>query len=77
MGAISESVKSISELEAAFLRAKKSTKTYVITIKTDGYEWLEGSAFWESPTLEVFKSENQEKAYKEHIEGKKKQRQGI
>ena len=53
MGAETETVISTSELEAAFLRAKKSNKTYVIALKTHGYEWLEGTAFWESPTLEV------------------------
>ncbi len=44
MGANGETVKSISELEAAFKRAKESDKTYVISMKTDGYEWLEGTA---------------------------------
>ena len=77
MGAISENVKSISELESAFKRAKKSVKTYVITIKTDGYSWLEGSAFWDSPTLEVFNNENQKQAYAEHLKGKNKQRKGV
>ena len=77
MGATSEIVSSISELEIAFKRAKKSNKTYVIVIKTDGYEWLKGSAFWESPTLQVYKSKNQVKAYKENLAGKKKQRKGI
>ena len=77
MGALSETVKSISDLEAAFKRAKKSNKTYVISIKTDGYEWLRGSAFWESPTLEVFSTDNQKKAYEEHISGKNKQRKGV
>jgi len=77
MGALSETVKSISDLEAAFNRAKKSDRTYVISIKTDGYEWLKGSAFWESPTLEFFSSENQKKAYEEHISGKNKQRKGV
>ena len=52
MGANGETVSSTSELEAAFLRAKKSDKTYVISLKTDGYQWLDGTAFWESPTLE-------------------------
>ena len=51
MGANSEHVNSINELENAFKRAKKSKKTYVISIHTDGYQWLEGSAYWESPTL--------------------------
>ncbi len=77
MGANGESVKSISDLEAAFKRAKESDKTYVISILTHGYEWLEGSAFWESPTLEVHSSEGNKKAYKEFIEGKNKQRKGI
>ena len=51
MGAKSEEVSSISELEEAFKRAKKSDVTYLISIKTHSYEWLEGSAYWESPCL--------------------------
>ena len=41
MGAETETVTSTSELESAFLRAKKSNKTYVIALKTHGYEWLD------------------------------------
>ena len=59
------------------MRAKKSNKTYVISIKTDGYEWLEGTAFWESPTLEVSSRDENKKAYQEHQEGKNKQRKGV
>ena len=77
MGADGEHVKSISELENAFKRAKKSKKTYVISIQTDGYQWLEGSAYWESPTLSLPKTEENKKALKEHLEGKKKQRKGV
>ena len=78
MGAEAENVESIAELEQAFKRAKKSDKTYVISIKTDGYEWLEGTAFWESPTLqENFGSEENKKAYEEFIKGKEKQRRGV
>ena len=78
MGAEAENVKSITELEQAFLRAKKSDKTYVICIKTHGYEWLEGTAFWESPTLqENFCSEENRKAYEEYKKGKEKQRRGV
>jgi 3D-(3,5/4)-trihydroxycyclohexane-1,2-dione acylhydrolase (decyclizing) len=77
MGAETETITSTSELEAAFLRAKKSNKTYVIALKTHGYEWLEGTAFWESPTLEVPSTENNKKAYEEHKEGKEKQRKGV
>ena len=77
MGANGETVTSTSELEAAYLRAKKSDKTYVISIKTHGYEWLEGSAFWESPTSEIHTSEANKVAYKDFTEGKKKQRKGV
>ena len=77
MGANGETVTSTSELEAAFLRAKKSDKTYVISLKTDGYEWLEGTSFWESPTSEIHTTEENKKAYADFAEGKKKQRKGI
>ena len=77
MGANGETVTSTSELEAAFLRAKKSNKTYVISLKTDGYEWLEGTSFWESPTSEVHTTEENKKAFADFVEGKRKQRKGI
>ena len=77
MGANGETVKTTSELEAAFKRAKESDKTYVISMLTHGYEWLEGSAFWESPTLEVHSTDGNKKAYEEFIEGKNKQRKGV
>ena len=77
MGAKSEEVGSINELEEAFKRAKKSNVTYVISIKTHSYQWLEGSAYWESPTLEIPTTKENEKALKLHKEGKSKQRQGV
>ena len=77
MGANGETVKSISELEAAFKRAKESDKTYVISMKTDGYEWLEGTAFWESPTLQVDNTKGKKSALNEFLEGKNKQRKGV
>ena len=77
MGANAETVTSTSDLEAAFLRAKKSDKTYVISVKTDGYEWLEGTSFWESPTSEIHTTEGNKSAYSDFIEGKRKQRKGI
>ena len=77
MGANGETVSSTSELEAAFLRAKKSDKTYVISIQTDGYKWLDGSAFWESPTLEIPSTDENKVAYKQFIDGKNKQRKGV
>ena len=77
MGADGEKVNSLSDLEQAFSRAKKSKKTYVISIKTHGYEWLEGTAFWDSPTLEDPITEENKNASSEHIVGKKKQRKGV
>ena len=77
MGANGETVTSTSELEAAFKRAKESQKTYVISIKTHGYEWLDGTAFWESPTLEVHSTAENKKAYEEFLSGKKDQRKGV
>ena len=77
MGAKSEEVSSISELEEAFKRAIKSDVTYLISIKTHSYEWLEGSAYWESPTLEMPSTKENEEALKLHKEGKSKQRQGV
>ena len=77
LGATSEEVSSIADLEKAFERAKKSKKTYVISIKTHAYQWLEGSAYWESPTLELPTTKENKKALEEHRAGKSKQRQGI
>ena len=77
MGAKSEEVSTITELEEAFKRAKKSKVTYVISIKTHSYQWLEGSAYWESPTLEIPKTKENKEALKLHNEGKAKQRQGV
>ena len=72
-----EHVNSISELEEAFKRAKKSDVTYVISIKTHAYQWLEGSSFWDSPTLEIPTTEENKEAIKLYKEGKSKQRQGV
>ena len=67
----------LPELEAAFKRAKDSVKTYVIAIKTHGYEWLEGTAFWESPTLQDPITEDNKKALSDFETGKNKQRKGV
>ena len=77
LGATGEEVDSIADLEKAFERAKKSKKTYVISIKTHAYQWLEGSAYWESPTLELPTTKENKKALEEHRVGKSKQRQGV
>ena len=77
MGANAETVNSTSELEAAYKRAKESDKTYVIVIKTHGYEWLEGTAFWESPTLQDPITKENKEALDDFKDGKDKQRKGV
>lgn len=77
LGANAETVSSTSELEAAYKRAKDSNKTYVIVIKTHGYEWLEGSAFWESPTLQDPITKENKDALADFQGGKEKQRKGV
>ena len=63
--------------EEAFKKAKKSEVTYVISIKTHANKWVEGSAFWDSPTLEIPSTDENKEALKLHKDGKSKQRQGI
>ena len=77
MGANAETVNSTSELEAAYKRAKESDRTYVIVIKTHGYEWLEGTAFWESPTLQDPITKENKEALDDFKDGKDKQRKGV
>ncbi len=74
MGAMSETVTSIDELEEAFGRAKAADRTYVIALVTDAYSWTEGGSFWEVGVPEVSELEGVRNAKAEMIEGKKAQR---
>ncbi len=53
MGAGSESVTSIPELQAALGRARASDRTYLIALQVDAYSWTEGGAFWQVGVPEV------------------------
>jgi len=53
MGALSETVSSIDELEAAFERARAAARTTVIALVTDAYSWTEGGSFWQVGVPEV------------------------
>lgn len=53
MGAESENVNSIEELEAAIIRARVSDRTYVIALRTHPYEWMEGGSWWDVGMPEV------------------------
>ncbi len=53
MGAIAERVRSISELEQAFLRAKAADRTTAIVIEVQAQEWTPGGAWWDVGVPEV------------------------
>jgi 3D-(3,5/4)-trihydroxycyclohexane-1,2-dione acylhydrolase (decyclizing) len=76
MGALSETVTSIDELEAAFGRAKAADRTYVIAMVTDAYSWTEGGSFWEVGVPEVSELESVAEAKSEMDAGKQNQRIG-
>jgi 3D-(3,5/4)-trihydroxycyclohexane-1,2-dione acylhydrolase (decyclizing) len=76
MGAISETVGSIDELETAFARARKSDRTHVIVIKTSPNDWTEGGSFWEVGVPTTSHRPEVIKAGEVMREGKKQQRIG-
>lgn len=74
MGATSESVASIAELEQAFKRAKSSTNSYIITIDTDPYITTDnGDAWWDVAIPEVSESDTINKALESYQSNKTKQ----
>jgi 3D-(3,5/4)-trihydroxycyclohexane-1,2-dione acylhydrolase (decyclizing) len=76
MGCLSETVTSISELEAAFGRARGADRTYVIAIRTSAYDWTEGGAFWEVGVPDVSERESVRAARAAMSTGKGDQRVG-
>ena len=56
-------------------------KLIIIVCDNGGFavinKWVEGSSFWDSPTLEIPTTKENEEALKLYKEGKNKQRQGI
>ena len=79
MGATSETIHSMAEFDDAFLRAKASKRTYVISLKVDAYEgWTkEGHAWWEVGTPEVSKSSRVLDAHKDWESERHRQRRGV
>jgi 3D-(3,5/4)-trihydroxycyclohexane-1,2-dione acylhydrolase (decyclizing) len=53
MGAESETVTTIEDLEAAIGRARAADRTYVIAIRTHPYEWMDGGSWWDVGMPEV------------------------
>jgi 3D-(3,5/4)-trihydroxycyclohexane-1,2-dione acylhydrolase (decyclizing) len=78
MGAHSESVATIEEFEAAFLRAKAADLTYVIEIKVDPYAWTSaGGAWWEVGMPQVSDRPEVLAAAGELELGRDRQRRGV
>lgn len=77
MGAKTQTVSTVAELEQALERAKAADRTYVVVIKTDPITWTPGDAWWDVGVPAVSEREQVRKASAEHAEGKKKQRLGI
>ena len=77
MGALSEHVRSLGDLEAALERAKRADRTSVIVIDTDAYSWTPGDAWWDVGVPEVSSSEKVRAARADHMAAKKKQRLGV
>lgn len=69
MGATSEHVKTIEELEAALQRAKASPKAYVVVIDTDPYPSTpDGGHWWDVAVPEVSDREEVNAAHANYIE---------
>ena len=77
LGATSEKVVSIAELEAALGRAKASDRTYVITIETDPVAaTAEGGAWWEVAVPEISERREVNAAREAYAAATKRQRSG-
>jgi 3D-(3,5/4)-trihydroxycyclohexane-1,2-dione acylhydrolase (decyclizing) len=75
LGALSENVKTIRELEAAMKRARAADRTYVVAIETDPDRTTkEGGWWWEVAVPEVSDREDVRKARAAYEDGKRKQK---
>ena|ERR1700736_1847205 len=74
MGALSENVKTIPELDAAMKRARAAARTYVICIETDPNRTTqEGGWWWEVAVPEVSDRKEVRKAREAYVEAKERQ----
>jgi 3D-(3,5/4)-trihydroxycyclohexane-1,2-dione acylhydrolase (decyclizing) len=75
LGAISENVKTIPELEAALSRARAADRTSVICIETDPARTTdEGGWWWEVPVPEISAREPVRAAREQYVADKRRQR---
>ena len=77
MGAVTETVETTVELEAAFARAKAADRTAVIVVKVDPHQWTPGDAWWDVGVPEVSERAEVRAARVEHESARKQQRVGV
>ena len=77
MGADGETVGTVAELESALERAKKSPKTYVVSLKIHAYEWTPGDAWWDVGVPETSDRKEVQAARADHEAARKNQRPGV
>lgn len=77
MGAAGEAVASVDELQRAFVRAKKSARTYIISIRVHPHQWTPGDAWWDVGVPQVNARPQIRAAKKDHESNRRRQRAGI
>ena len=77
MGARAEKVRSLAELEQAFVRAKAADRTAVIVIEVAAQQWLPGGAWWDVGVPEVSERKEVRTARADHEAARSKQRVGV
>ena len=73
LGATSEAVNGIAELEAALGRARASKKSYVIALDTDPFMTSAGGCWWDVAVPQVSQREQVNTAHEQYVEAKRKQ----
>ncbi|WP_020396842.1 3D-(3,5/4)-trihydroxycyclohexane-1,2-dione acylhydrolase (decyclizing) [Thiolinea disciformis] len=73
LGALAESVSGIQELEAALMRARAASKSYVIALDTDPFMTSAGGYWWDVAVPEVSPREPVQIAHEKYVTAKQKQ----
>lgn len=76
MGAQAETVRTVSELEAALQRARQADRTFVIAMKTHPAKWTPGDAWWDVGVPEESARKEVRAARAAHEAARKDQRPG-
>ncbi len=77
MGAWTETVDDLDDLEAALAGARAADRTAVIVIRTDPHAWTGGDAWWDVGVPEVSDRDEVRVAKAAHEAGRKHQRPGV